>query len=254
MIKNTSITTVLIIALAILLNSPQAYAQFEGTITLKHQVADSDQSEGQVTIFITRDRMKIADLESVGGYEAVGGITSQGVLIRLDQRDFVFMTDDQTALKISKDELVSMYAMMKSMSAYTGSEQPEVPDFQFRKTGASKDIQGYRAEEFEISSSDQPGITYHAWVTNDLNINWGMLAESWGEGTASLFPNNIPLNKLIDRGGLPLLVERKRDGKLIDWVECATIDNQRVRQADISLPSGVRVMSLQDMMMQGFGG
>jgi hypothetical protein len=229
-------------------------AQFEGSITLTHRVADSDHSEGSITLLINKNRMKIADLESVGGYQAVGGVNSKGILVRLDKRDFVFMTDDQTALKISKDQLVSMYAMMNSMNAYTGSETQKTPEFNFEKTGQTRDIQGYRAEEFLITSSDQPGISYHAWVTSDLNINWGMLAENWGEGTASLFPNDIPLNKLIDRGGLPILVERKRDGRLLDWVECSTIDAQRVSVDQMSLPRGVRIMSLQDLMMQGFGG
>jgi hypothetical protein len=246
---------ILVTGLFLLFGSNAALAQFEGVITMKHIVAKDQSEDGAFELIITPQRMMVTGLDAVGGYQAMQNMSSSGILIRLDRRDFVFMNDEKTAIKISKGQLLAMQSMMKSMQAYTGEgSDTEIPDYTFKKTGRTRDINGYQTEEFTIVMEDQPDVSYHAWVTKALNINWGMLAEKWGEGSMSLFPNDVPLNKLIDNGGMPILLERKKNGQLTDWLECSSIDRRTVRANEVNLPSGVKIMSLQDMMMQGFGG
>lgn len=245
----------LIVLIAAIITVQPLQAQFEGKITYSHfkvdQSSGEERAQSNLDLLLTPERIRIASLDNVGGYTVMQGMKSEGVLIRLDLRDFIFMTGDKTAMKISKEELVSMFNMMKSMAEYSGSgEQPQTPEYRINKTGETQSFKGYTCEKMVISSEESPGERLVAWLTYDEPVNWGMMTESWGEGAQALFPDDLPMQEILDKQALPIRVERHVGGKLIEGMEATNISKERLSRDLIEIPTDVQVMSMQDMMMQ----
>jgi len=250
------ISSFLLLALLMIGLSTNAMAQdhFEGRITYSAYQISNDgrpQSDGdQLNLFITPDRLLINDLDS---YKVMGNLRSNGILIRLDQRDFVILSDDDVALQITKDDIDDMMAMMKGFASWSGDsdkQQPQMPETNIERTGRKKEISGYDCYEIVVTDPEKPDEKTNLWMTDDLNVNWGMLTEAWGSGSNSFFPNGIPMNDLLQNGALPLRVEHYKEGHMSDMMEVNTVKKSKVARAMVQIPQGVEVLGFRDYIMR----
>ncbi|MDZ7683141.1 MAG: hypothetical protein U5J63_15900 [Fodinibius sp.] len=88
-----------------------ATAQFEGKISFSsydYSAQGTEEKQDEFTMFLTPDRIL---LQGDKKYDFMGSIQTEGVLVRLDFQDFVFLTGGEKALKISKTDITSMMKM-----------------------------------------------------------------------------------------------------------------------------------------------
>ena len=162
-----------------------ASAQFEGKITFNSYNYSSEgveHKDDNFTLFITPDRILLQGEKEYGFMES---IQTEGVLVRLDFEDFVFLTGDNEALKISKSDITSMMNMFGNGQNATKTAE-KADNVNYERTGESATIHGYEADKFIFRDNEEPNEHTEVWMTNQLDVNWGMLAESWS-GSADMY-------------------------------------------------------------------
>lgn len=223
-------------------------AQFEGKITFssyEYSAEDLEQKQDDFTLFITPDRIL---LQGENKYEFMGSIQTEGVLVRLDSQDFVFLTGDKKALKISKSDITSMMNMFGNGDA--GAEvTAKSEDVNFEKTDETATINGYLCEKFIFRDKDKPAEHSEVWMTKDLKMNWGMLAEPWS-GSAGAVVNNLPTDLVFKEKYFPLKVETFKNDKLTAALKATEVNTSPIAKAMVQVPSGVQVLSFQDYLFQ----
>lgn len=223
-------------------------AQFEGKISFssyEYSANGNEEKQDEFTLFITPDRIL---LQGDNKYNFMGSIQTEGVLVRLDFQDFVFLTGDEKALKISKSDITSMMNMFNNGS--TGTEvAAKSEDLNFEKTSERETINGYVCEKFIFREKDNPDEHTEVWMTKDLNMNWGMLAEPWS-GSAANIVENLPTDLVFKEKYFPLKVEAFRNGKQVSALRATEVSTSPVAQAMVKVPQGVQVLSFQDYLFQ----
>lgn len=226
-----------------------ATAQFEGEITYKsYDYQDGkEENNDEFTLHITPDRIL---LQGEKKYDFMGSMKTEGVLVRLDEQDFVFMTGDQTALKIAKTDITSMMKMFGNGN--DASSAAEKYDIQKNRTGESKQIKGFTAEKF-IFRDEEGGENDYAtvWMTKDIDVNWGMLAEPWGNEEANtLINDNFPMDLVFQEKYIPLVVETYKDGEKESGLEATNINQARIDHSLVEIPSDMKVLNMQQYLFQ----
>lgn len=239
----------LIAILIICLSAPNsAHAQFEGTVIYNsYEVTDGDkkQNRDQFTMYVTPDRIL---LQGENKYDFIGNIKTEGVLIRLDVEDFVFLTGDTQALKISKSDITSMFNMFGN-----GNEDKDVDleaDVSYEKTGETKTINGYHCEKFIFREQEEKQRYAHVWMTRDLKIDWGMLSEPWSTSAEAMISKSFPMNLIFKDGYLPLKMESYEGNDLRMVTEVQELSKGPVAKNKVDVPQGVRLLSFQDYLFQ----
>lgn len=225
-----------------------ASAQFEGKITFSsynYSSEGAEQKDDNFTLFLTQDRILLQGEKEYGVMES---IDTEGVLVRLDSEDFVFLTGDNNALKISKTDITSMMNMFDNgQGAETAANKAD--DVEYERTGESEVIQGYHTDKFIFRDSDLPNEHTEVWMTKELDINWGMLAEPWS-GNAESIVNSLPTDLVFTEKYFPLKVEVFEKDELVSKLETTQVDESSVARAMVQVPSGVKVLSFQDFLFQ----
>ncbi|TYP92574.1 GLPGLI family protein [Fodinibius salinus] len=223
-----------------------AAAQFEGQITYESYNYSEQQTEEQqdeFTLTITPDRMMLSGNNS---YNFMESIDTEGLLVRLDNEDFVFMTGKNQALKISKSDITSL------MNMFDNGESPsdvaeEVDEINYKKTGETTDILGYKCEKFIFRDEDNEDEYAIVWMTKEINVNWGMLADPWS-GSAEDIVSNFPTNLVFKEKYFPVRVESYEDGQLDSKLEAKTISEKEISSRMVEVPSGISVMTFQEYL------
>lgn len=222
----------------------EVQAQFEGKVLFESYQVDSKgdrNKQDRFTMFVTPERIMFQGDEQ---YNFIGNIKTEGVLVRLDFEDFVFLTGQDEALKISRQDIISM------MNMFGNDEQPaSPPDVNYQKTSETQQVRGYNCEKFIFTDKDNSDHHSVVWMTKDLNIYWGMLSDSWGDSKSSL-GGDIPLNLVFEEGYFPLKVETFEKGKLSGVMEATEVMESSIARAMVQIPSGVKVLSFQDYLFQ----
>lgn len=225
-----------------------ASAQFEGKITFSSYDYSSDgveQKDDDFTMYLTTDRILLQGEKEYGFMES---IQTEGVLVRLDFEDFVLLTGDNAALKVSKSDITSMMSMFSNgQSADKAADRAD--DVDYERTGESQNIHEYQADKFIFKDKEEPNQHTEVWMTNQLDINWGMLAESW-TGSAKSIISSLPTNLVFNEKYFPLKVEVFENDQLVSKLEATEVNESSVAQAMVQIPSGVKVLSLQDYLFQ----
>ena len=122
-----------------------ATAQFEGDITFKSQNYSEQNSDKKepFTLHITPERIM---LQGEKKYNFMESIETEGVLVRLDKEDFVFLTGKDKALKITKTDITSLMNLFGN--GQDVSQKAEDVSINQERTGETKTIKGYEAEKF----------------------------------------------------------------------------------------------------------
>jgi len=220
-----------------------ATAQFEGKITFSsydYSSEGTEEKKDEFTMFLTADRIL---LQGEKKYNFMGSIQTEGVLVRLDFQDFVFLTGDEEALKISKTDITSMMNMFgNGTSASEVAEKGE--DVNYKRTNETATIKGYKCRKFIFR--DEENSHTEVWMTKDLQINWGMLAEPWSDNTLSSLPTNLVFKEKY----FPLKVEVFENNKMVSKMQATSVTESSIARAMVQVPSGVQVLSFQNYLFQ----
>ncbi len=230
--------------LILFLSTEYAQAQFEGKVVYNnYELKSGEKVNGdRFTMFVTEDRIL---LQGDNSYDFMGNIKTEGVLIRLDFEDFVFLTGKDKALKISKTDITSM------MNMFGGdSKKDRDTDISYEKTGEAETINGYATEKFIFTDRENQANYFAVWMTRDLKFNWGMLAEPWGDDVESMIHGDFPISLIFEEGYFPLRMESYQSGELMTVTEAEEINESSIAKAMVQIPSGVSVLSLQNYLFQ----
>lgn len=223
-------------------------AQFEGEITYnsyEYAADGTEEKKDEFSLYITPERIL---LQGNKNYEFMGSIKTEGVLVRLDFQDFVFLTGDDQALKISKSDITSMMNMFDNgKDAETIADEAE--DVTYERTGETKSIGGYASEKFIFRDQNEENAHTEVWMTKDVNVNWGMLAEPWS-GSANDIISNFPMDLIFTEKYFPLQVESYENNNLVSKLVATDVNTSAVAKAMVNVPSGVKVLSFQDYLFQ----
>jgi len=225
------------------------YAQFEGKITFNeydYSAKGSKQKQDQFTMYITPDRIL---LQGDKDYKVMGSIRTEGILVRLDFKDFVFLTGDSKVLKISKSDINSMMNMFgddnSSSQSNAGTDKID-----YDKTGETKTIQGYKCEKFVFHDKDHETKKTVVWMTKGIDVNWGMLAEPWGNNVDNMITGDFPTDLIFKEKYFPLKADSYEDDELASTIEASEVKKSSIARAMVQVPSGVKVLSFQDYLFQ----
>lgn len=223
-----------------------AAGQFEGKITFNSYVYNNgnQQKNDEFSLYITPERLM---LQGGNSYNFLGSIKTEGVLVRLDFEDFVFLTGDKKALKISKSDITSMMNMFSSGNASPSAE------ISYEQTGERQSIEGYESEKFVFRDKDNENVRTEVWMTQDIDVQWGMLAEPWGDKVNSLVSSDFPVDMIFKEKYFPVRVETYRNDELQAVLVAEEINKSSVARAMVQVPSGLTVLSFQDYLFQQMG-
>jgi len=240
-------------ALLIALSSSTAYAQFEGQVTMNLFSYDNGQPEvSELNLFATKDRIMIKGEENM---ELMGGISSGGILIRNDMKDFVIMTESDKALQATKAGIESMVEMMFSWSGESDSDS-ESPEVEYEFTERQKTVNGYETTEMIVKDAENPNKHISVWLTPDIDINWGMLAEPWKGMPKSMDKelNGMSQDVFFKGKNFPMMIESVEGSERTKLMEVLNVNKSSVAKAMVEVPAGVKLISLQEfifnMMME----
>jgi hypothetical protein len=253
-LKSGLLYSLLILLISSLIPAHIAMSQeyFEGTLFFKGYELENGQMQesGSFTLVCNKDRMRILSDGDKTSTDMLPGVESDQILIRHDKQDFVIFTSETEALSITKTDIEGIFGMFK---AFMGNEEPqkaEVHTGELKKTGKTDTFNGYKASQWIYTSEDDEEI--HLWMSESMKLNWGMFKEPWFSNMSSDFSG--PFKKIIEDGYVPLKVEAYKDGELTMVLETERIMKQRISNSDLDVPSGVKIKTLQQMMMEQFQG
>lgn len=226
----------------------EAFGQFEGRIQFKNYDVVSGEKElnedDGFTLFVTPDRML---LQGESSYKVGGSLETEGILIRHQEQDFVFLTGDKQAMQITKAGITSFMNMFGSDGQ--GEVERAESNLKYQKTGESRQIAGYACDKFVFSDKDEPNNYTVVWMTKDLNINWGILAEPWGDNMKGFADSDLPLNLFFEEGYFPMKWEHYENDRL-ESVTDVDVTPTDVARSIIEIESDVKIVSLQDYLFQ----
>ncbi|MCH8495750.1 MAG: hypothetical protein LAT57_09000 [Balneolales bacterium] len=248
--KRILITVTLIFALASTSATAQDY--FNGSFNINFWTPDSDNTDNAITLLVSENRLRVTGLGDVTPSNGMmQGLSTDDILIRIDHQDFVIMVSESEALQIKQVEIEAMMNMMKSMSG--ASQQPgqaqskqKQSDVTIRETNETRRINGFNTRKLVVTEADS-NVEAHVWVSDDFRVNWGMLTKVWSSvsddsGVASF-------SEIVSGGQTPLLVEAFEEGDLVMKVELTNL-TRGVEASLLNVPTGVELMSFQDMMLK----
>lgn len=244
--KNVSILLAFIL---IFISADYSQAQFEGKVVYNSYEIKSNGDKvnnDRFSMFVTSDRIL---LQGDNSYDFMGNIKTEGVLIRLDFEDFVFLTGKDKALKISKTDITSLMNMFGGESQ-SNSGTDSGADIGYEQTGETKTINGYACEKFIFYDEDNENDHVEIWMTQDLSVSWGMLAEPWGNDINDMISGNFPISLIFEDGYFPLKVDAFDNGELAMTTEAEEINESSIAKAMVQIPTGVSVLNLQNYLFQ----
>lgn len=225
-----------------------AVAQFEGKITYNLYETDDNGDREDEDSFITYITPQRILLEGDESFKVGSAFKSDGLLIRLDKKDFVFFMDENTAMSISKAGITSFINMFGGADSASDEVNDMEKDFTFTNTGEKETIDGYTATKFVFESEEEndKGVV---WMTQDVSINWGMLAEPWGDSIAFLTSKDMPTNLVLQEGWLPVKGTFYDDGEISGGFT-VHIEPVKIKKEMVNLASSVTVTSLSEYLFQ----
>lgn len=239
--KKISLAVVLFLGLSF----GQAEAQFEGKIQFNDYEIKSGEKvkdDDAFTLYITPDRILFQGDQE---YTVRGTLKTEGILVRQKEQDFVLMTGDKQAMSITKSGITAFMNMFGS-DAKKGMQEAE-SNIKIENTGESQNINGYASQKFVITDKENPERRSEVWMTQDLDINWGVLASSWDENLKGFADSDLPFELIFDDGYFPIKWEQYKNDSLTDVIE-TEITTTDVARSMVEIESDVKILSLQEYL------
>jgi len=220
---------------------------FEGSITLSRYTVRADGSEYWVSstpLLIHPNFILLVQSEG-GSVELLGNIRAEGIIVRQVREDFVFLTPDQKAVIMTRQELQQMITMFDSMRGRSAQEQAPEPEITFNATGEKKEIEGYGSEKW-IAKQEGSSSEWHFWVTDELSIPWGLLSEQWLTKQLSL--SGLPAERWFVDEKLPVRAELWSNGELAEIIKIKDINPHRIPESRFQIPAEYQRITFQQML------
>ncbi len=227
-----------------------ALAQFEGEI-LYHMVDPSDENgdSSSMVLMFTKDRIFVNSSNDVN---VMAGLSTSGILVRNDYQDFVLTMDNNEGLQIARSELESLSSMLDRLQGRTDVQQTPFPwDDKVVETDNIKEIQGYTAQQF-ILNGDSADEYVSIWLTDQIQVNWGLLLDAWNSTGKHQFDNEIPIEIVMNHSSFPLLVEVYRENEIVFLAESVSINTDQFDRSKVEISSDMKLLSFTDLMMNFF--
>lgn len=228
------------------------YGQFEGKIVFNSYNIDENGSENdhdQFTLFITPQRIL---MQGNNQYDVTKSIQTEGILVRLDEEDFVLFTEGNKAMSISRQDIDSMMSMFEGNNNKTNGNPEIDTSVKYERPGKTRTINGYDCELFIFRDEDNENQRAEVWMTRDITINWGMLADSWSGITGKITDGEIPLQLIFEDSYFPLLVESYEGQQQRSRLVAEEIQSTTEAREWVKIPSGVKVLNFQQYLFESF--
>jgi hypothetical protein len=227
--------------------SHTVHAQFEGQIsmTIYNQENGDITEENVVNLYTTQERILIKGEDKINISD--GMMEASGILIRSDMRDFVIMMGEKEALRFTKEELEGMFSMINMMSG--GEMDKSDSDMNYAYTNEVRTIEGLQATELRVYGKEQKNYL-SIWLTNDLDIDWGMLSEPWKNVPGSMSGQVNQMTQEFKSRNFPLLIEVTEKGETSTIFEVTKVKKSRIAKDMVEMPAGLQLVSLQEMIMK----
>ncbi len=231
----------------LLMVSQAASAQFEGQISMSiYNYDDGVPTDTEViNLYTTQERILIKGEDVINISD--GMMEASGILIRSDMKDFVVMMGEKEALRFTKEELEGMFSMISMMSG--GAESEPKTNTNYRYTNEVRTIQGLKTTELRVENDDQNGYL-SIWLTNELDIDWGMLTEPWNNVPTSFSGQVNQMTQEFKSRNFPMQIQVTERGKTHTIFEVTDVRASRIAKDMVEMPAGLELMSLQQMMMK----
>jgi hypothetical protein len=231
--------------------SSQAFAQFEGQITMKlnSEVSPGKYEANEMNLYATGNRIFLQGDQSVSFSD---DLDASGLLIRNDKKDFIVLMGENKGLQFTKEELEGFF-QMAGMMAGENSDVDVDSNTDYRYTDRTKTIMGYECAELLIENT-QSNNSMSIWLTSGIDINWGMLAEPWKNIPESMRESSSRLTQEFKSKNFPMLIEVNEKGNKETVFEVTNVNKSSIAKAMVEIPSGVNLMGLQEFifsMMMG---
>lgn len=240
-------------ALCFLIIGNEAQAQFEGHIIMSLYGEDGGVKEvNTLNMYVTSDRIFLKGDEDVNLGES---FNTGGMLIRNDKKDFVVLMENNDALQVTKSEIEGLFNMFTSWGGESSKGNAQKDQMNYEYTDKTRTINGYKTYELIVSSSDNDS-KMSVWLTPNIDINWGMLAEPWKNlpGEADKAINSISRDAIFSGKNFPMLIEvtdKKGTEKLM---EVNSITKSSIAKAMVQIPAGVNLIGVSELMFKMMSG
>ncbi len=243
-----------ILTLAFVMFSQIASAQFQGQIKMNvYSNDDGDVEVNEVNMYITADRIFLKGEDKVSFSD---GMESSGLLIRNDSRDFIVLMSDKEALQITKAEIEGLFDMASMMTGGQATAKVEGKQVKpgYRYSDRTRTINGFKSAEMvvEDTSEKKNGSYLSIWLTPKIDINWGMLSESWNNLPAEVETtvNGMSRETIFNGKNFPTLIEYydSEKDKTIKIMEVTSIKESNVAKAMVQIPAGVNLVGISELM------
>ncbi|MDZ7756399.1 hypothetical protein [Rhodohalobacter sp.] len=233
--------------------SGSVYAQFEGQITMDVYSEDKGKIEvSQINLYATPDRIM---LQGEDNFSVMDQMSTDGLLIRNDMKDFVIMTGENQALQVTKIEIEGLVEMLSSWGGES-KNQKDTPKPEYSFSDRTQTILGYETAEMIVTDSENPNKHLSIWLAPEIDINWGMLAEKWNNMPESIDSeiNGVAQEVVFKGKNFPLLIEAVEGDERKAVMKVNNVNRSSVAKAMVEIPSGITLMSFKDyvfkMMME----
>lgn len=225
----------------------KAAAQFEGEITFRAYEPERAENPQRYLQFVaTPERIH---LSSNDRYKVFSGLDANGFLVRNDRNDFVFISGEDDALRISKEDVNSLANLIERMHGSAGTRQPFDWDGRLQVTGETKTIAGYNTEQIKVYEEDSENYV-SVWLTDAIKVNWGILEDSWHHSLSKVVDMDLPIEVFMNRQSFPLQMEFYRDDVLETVVEATRVNRSSIDIKLVEVPEGVKMLGIADLMMK----
>jgi len=237
----------IILSLVFLLTLPShLLAQFEGVISFTLIDLDNPVEESRFEITASGQRLFIKSGNEVN---VMRGLDTNGLLVRSDLGDFVFMSEENTALQIKKSDIDGLMSML---GASGNNSNGQNFDWENRivSTGNQKKLAGYDAEEYVLNGEEGESIS--VWLTEEIKVDWGLLNDVWHSSGSGFFGEDVPIELVMNNNSFPMLIEFKKDGEVNARAAVASVSTSYFNKNILEIPSNAEMIGLTDIMMNMF--
>lgn len=246
--KFSKILSITVISALMLINQV-SFAQFEGEINMNmYRYNDGVLSDTTVfDLYVTKERMFFNGENSMNLLN--GLIETNGILIRSDVNDFIIMTGQKEALQFTKAELEGTFPLISMLSNVSNAQA----DVNFEYTNEVRTIQGFKASELRVQNENDDGYI-SIWLNDEIDINWGILSESWSNVPASYSDLVEKMGQELKSQKLPMQVQITNGAETKTLLEVTEIRTSRIAKDMVEMPVGLQFIGLQKMIMKAMMG
>ena len=224
-----------------------SFAQFEGEVNINlHGYNDGTLSGTMVLdLYVTNERMLFNTENSINLLN--GLIETNGILIRSDLKDIIIMTGVNEAIQFTKAGLEGAFSLISMISDLSNAK----PSISYKYTNEVKTIQGFKTTELRIQNEN---IYYSVWLSDEIDINWGILSESWSNVPASYSGLVEKMGQELKSKRLPLQIQVTNGQETKILLEVAEIKKSRTAKDLVEMSEGLQLIDLQQIIMKAFMG